>query len=383
MSGYPESPPFAYTALPDWNFDEVLTYTRMNSFLNNQEEIVSSYEIEHTLSSGEHKRIRKATNILQNPKARLGNKFWDSDFTPVIWTANTALGEMWTNTWASGAGGAPTHVSDAITVTNGVNLVLSFKISLSIDTYVSGSIIGRIDCYTAADAFISSVATTTISAAVAGFQTYEATEVTPATTAYVKVYFTNTISATTVGMFLTDVKCEQGTIASTFSDDSTSLQAVAKYRIAGGTSNPSIADASTEILDFETSVLDHPGADRVTTGAAWKFTAERFMRVNVEVLLSYAVAAWGATSAAYLMLVHYDSTPAVVRKWLLDGKQVETAVSIGVYLQGDIIISLNEGDYIQIEAYQSSGGPRTIETTLTIDGVANYLTSYISIHEVP
>lgn len=46
--------PFTFTVIPDWVFDQVLTYTLNNTFKDNQENVKDSLATEHTFSTGAH-----------------------------------------------------------------------------------------------------------------------------------------------------------------------------------------------------------------------------------------------------------------------------------------------------------------------------------------
>lgn len=58
---YPSAQPWSFTDVPDFVFDQVLTFATLNIMLNDLRDIGSSFEIEHNLPDGIHTNIRQAS----------------------------------------------------------------------------------------------------------------------------------------------------------------------------------------------------------------------------------------------------------------------------------------------------------------------------------
>jgi len=124
----------------------------------------------------------------------------------------------------------------------------------------------------------------------------------------------------------------------------------ARYYTAAG---QSISNASATIVDYGTKSFDNTGS--VTTGAAWKFTAQSsgtFLVIGRNAFTS------NITGERYFDL--YKNGAIYCR---LDAR---SAVTIGVptHMSGSVEIKLIAGDYIDIRVYQSSGGALTLHAEL-------------------
>lgn len=110
-----------------------------------------------------------------------------------------------------------------------------------------------------------------------------------------------------------------------------------------------------EIVDFDTLVNDTDAA--VTTGASWKFTAPKaaFYHVDAQIMFS-ATTGWADTEYGSLVLfVDGVSVATLARK-----DAYGSASSVYMQLSGSTIKYLAAGSYIDVRAYQSSGGTLTL-----------------------
>jgi hypothetical protein len=110
-----------------------------------------------------------------------------------------------------------------------------------------------------------------------------------------------------------------------------------------------------EIVNFDTLVNDTNTA--VTTGASWKFTAPsaKYYHVDVQILFS---ASTGWADAEYGSLVLFVDGASVA---VLDRKDSYTASgSVLMQLSGSTIVYMAATSYLDVRAYQSSGGTLTL-----------------------
>ena len=106
-----------------------------------------------------------------------------------------------------------------------------------------------------------------------------------------------------------------------------------------------------EIVNFDTLVNDTNTA--VTVGASWKFTAPsaKYYHVDVQIMLS---ASTGWADAEYGSLVLFVDGVSVAT---LDRKDSYTAAgSVYMQLGGSTIVYMAATSYLDVRAYQSSGG---------------------------
>jgi hypothetical protein len=116
--------------------------------------------------------------------------------------------------------------------------------------------------------------------------------------------------------------------------------------------NQSVANTTFTIIDFGTKEDDSHGS--VTTGANWKFTAPTAGRYEVFAKILYNGAASAATGSYLLMLYKNGSQVAELAR--VNG----TGGSNFFGPNGSRVINLNAGDYIDVRAFQDSGGARTL-----------------------
>ncbi len=129
---------------------------------------------------------------------------------------------------------------------------------------------------------------------------------------------------------------------------------VARYSTNAG---QSFNSGSTVIIDFEDLSADTWSA--VTVGASWKFTAPLAGYYAVSVLIEIAATtAWAAGERAAIELYKNNALYA-----LLYATENNGAASHTVALQGDDVIHLALGDYIDVRLTQASGSARTLVAT--------------------
>jgi len=127
----------------------------------------------------------------------------------------------------------------------------------------------------------------------------------------------------------------------------------------------SIANATTTIIDYGTVTFDPQ--TRITTGAAWKFTAALagYYAVNASILLS-PTATWAAGETGNLRL--YKNGAFVSQLDRKDNFSGATAQLMS--LHGSDLIFLVAGDSINIRVLQDTGGALALHT----DAAFNYVT---------
>lgn len=138
---------------------------------------------------------------------------------------------------------------------------------------------------------------------------------------------------------------------------------VARYSTAAGQSiaNNPIPPA---IVNFGTLVRDP--FSRVTTGAAWKFTANATGDYGVSASIIYAAStAWADTEAGYLALYLNNA----LYSYLHRKDSYGSASSVFMMLSGMDTIYLVPGDFIDIRAFQNTGGA----LALLNDATFNYV----------
>jgi hypothetical protein len=118
------------------------------------------------------------------------------------------------------------------------------------------------------------------------------------------------------------------------------------------------------IIDFGTADFDTHS--RVTTGAAWKFTANVAGYYGVAASILYAATtAWADTEAGYLALYKNGSLYSFLHRRDSYG----SASSVFMMLSGTDTISLAVGDYIDVRVFQNTGGA----LALLNDATFNYV----------
>jgi hypothetical protein len=131
--------------------------------------------------------------------------------------------------------------------------------------------------------------------------------------------------------------------------------------------------ASATVIDFNGKSFDD--GNRVTTGAAWKYTSNKIADLLVNVNLDMASATGWALNERIILDIykngsHYGQLD-VYRFPSSDG----TASSLYTKLQGTSLVRMNPNDYIQILVRQDSGANINVSTGETY--------SYIEIKEFP
>ncbi|MHC4397502.1 MAG: hypothetical protein ACYS1A_17815 [Planctomycetota bacterium] len=378
---------FSFTALVDYVFDQVLSFTNMNTLKNNQQDIHDSLNTEHVFTSGVHRRITKDQNLIINPTARRGNQFWwdggagesvndpgyaaAANFAVVPWTGTGARGARWS--FAGASGGFKADLNERIPVGGSVDITLSAM--LQITGYVAGTFIVDVVCYDGAGNHLANIARTSLSATTP-FAKFEATGTTHASTAYVRVRKALSASADSTVFRVEQMKLERDSTATAYSDESSNSQYLsASYFLDTTTTSPTAATGATTIVDFESMIYDDPGTDRVTTGAAWRFTADRYMKVRINVRIQGVFAVnLGALETFFLWLYKNGALHSQLKIHI--GNVLNIPNGFSVDFLGQRQFKLNQGDYFDIRVNQNSGGNFTFE-----DGDSPYLT-YIDIEEI-
>lgn len=132
----------------------------------------------------------------------------------------------------------------------------------------------------------------------------------------------------------------------------------ARYTISTSSSNLSIANGATEILDFDTKTFDSHGA--VTTGASWKFTAPIAGKYRVSSKLVYDAATFTVTQAVSLQIYKNGSVYSLPGYYQSPATSTHTAV-----VHGSDVIQLSAGDYIDIRTAHSEGTARALSGSAT------------------
>ncbi len=138
----------------------------------------------------------------------------------------------------------------------------------------------------------------------------------------------------------------------------------ARYKGSGTTL---VANTGVTIVDFST--LDFEDADRVTGTTAWKFTADKDMRLRVSAFVSFINFIWGVDDQANIFLYKGG-----VEYAQLDKITIGSITSLQYSLQGSTIIDLVATNFIDIRASQNSAGAILLENSP--------LRNHISIEEI-
>ena len=167
--------------------------------------------------------LSEGVNLLINSTGTRGLQFFPgSDWTPEPYTDNNGNGPEWTNTSDDGSNNS--HSSIFISpVTNGINFTLSFQLNVAIVNRAAGQVSIQLQDYTAGGVFISNFAQLVFTTDQLGYQTFEVTGVTSATTGQIRFSALNTLTADSVSISLRRIKVEKGTKATTYSDESSMI----------------------------------------------------------------------------------------------------------------------------------------------------------------
>jgi len=139
--------------------------------------------------------------------------------------------------------------------------------------------------------------------------------------------------------------------------------AVIAARAATG-SGQSIANATFTIVDYGTVTFDTHA--RITTGAAWKFTAALAGYYQVHASILFALTATWAASEAGVVFLYKNGTlvSALDRKDNFSG-----ATAQHMYLHGSDVTVLAVNDFIDMRVFQNSGAALALHP----DGAYNYV----------
>lgn len=134
----------------------------------------------------------------------------------------------------------------------------------------------------------------------------------------------------------------------------------ARYEISGSTANSALANASAEIIDFDTSDFDTDTA--VTTGASWKFTVPTGKGGKYLVMCNIALASdtnWGENE-----LFRVGVYVGGVLQAYLGSQYMHAAASGGfeVHVNGSTVLDLSAADEVDFRAYQNSGSAINFST---------------------
>jgi len=149
---------------------------------------------------------------------------------------------------------------------------------------------------------------------------------------------------------------KSGNLMSSFEASLQSLSA--RY---GQTSAQSIPNATTTIVNFSSKSFDE--YNTVTTGAAWKFTAPYKMKVRVNAGIVY-----NNVFTAGIALNIFKNGALYSSGYSQTGSQTACA-----YVND--IVSLEQGDYIDLRAYQGSGSAQALWSSAGVN--------YVSIDRIP
>jgi hypothetical protein len=127
----------------------------------------------------------------------------------------------------------------------------------------------------------------------------------------------------------------------------------------------SIGNGAAEVVEYDEELWDERGEyDEVTN---YRFTAQVSGYYAVQAGLMFAAtSAFAGAEYAALLLYKNDAQESILdRKDQLDAHAGTSEVRLG----GSDLVHLEAGDYVEVWAYQNSGGARTLEA----DGDVNYL----------
>ena len=117
-----------------------------------------------------------------------------------------------------------------------------------------------------------------------------------------------------------------------------------------------IGTGSWEIVDFEDNDYD-PHAS-VTTGATWKFTAPSSGAYRVKTFIRFADTS--LTAGQIFQLAIYKENAGYATVYF---HEIETSVTKIMTMGGAADVELNEGEFIDVRAWQNSGGGISLDST--------------------
>jgi len=151
----------------------------------------------------------------------------------------------------------------------------------------------------------------------------------------------------------------------------------AKYKFTtAGSGNAALTSGALEVIDFDTKIFDEPGTDRVTTGAAWKFTADKDMKIRITAHVAIDLDNTFGAGENYDLYYRVDAGTY----WMLTNLFFPAAYAGGasqMQISGSAVVNLASASYIQIIGVQDSGSDKTI---LELSGSA--IVTYVDIEEI-
>jgi hypothetical protein len=140
------------------------------------------------------------------------------------------------------------------------------------------------------------------------------------------------------------------------------VKSLVRYNTAAA---QSISNASFTIIDFGTKVFDIKS--EVTTGGSWKFTAAQtgYYRVNSFIMFA-ATTTWAEAELIQLHLYKNGSLYSIIGR--SNGRDFSAGTESGS-ANGEDIIYLTAGEYIDVRVYQNSGGSLALHN----DGAYNHV----------
>lgn len=140
---------------------------------------------------------------------------------------------------------------------------------------------------------------------------------------------------------------------------------MAKYTgpVMGG--NTALANATLEVIDYDTKIIDTHNA--VATGGAWAFTAPRAGIYRVQAACQLESGGGWADNELFRISVHKNGGAEDT----ILGASIQQAATVAViWTGGETLISLAAADAINIQGYQDSGGG----INFRLSGIFNHVT---------
>jgi hypothetical protein len=400
--------PYTFTVIPDYVFDQVLTFTNMNTLKDNQEAIHDSFSEEHEFSSGDHERISEAMNHVFNPDARMGSagyydggasadynqpgvdtdqalSFAAPNFTAVPWTNAFAHGSYFTIVPASAE---LIDLGEEIALGPSVAIVLSFQASLL--NFSAGNVYVDVVCYDAGGNYQGIICQKAFASGtdIALWTTFEVAGTTlangvggaTADTAYIRPRMWIDGSAVADFFSVTRLSIQRGLVARYFVDETAPKYVSARWHMTGGTQTGTIATATTTVVDFNSGDWDDPGTNRVVPddGGAnrWRYTADRYqkLRVSARIEGSLTGSSLGAGEETWLSIRKNGALWSRL-DYIIGDVITIPQPGANYSLQGSDTIELDKGEFLDIIFRQDSGGNYSFNV-----GQPGY--NYVSIEEI-
>ena len=357
---FPLTPPFSFVDIPDFVFDQVLTFNTMNVLLNDVRANGSSLSEEHTFSDGAHKRITKGQNLLRNPSGHLNTLYWQElqpgggDFIPAndpkIAEDNSLDGEYapYINYQGTTISADDTFTSDKIETSATTDaFVLSALIRVPTLSIVGSDSFFKVYCeaFNVSDVSQGTFCKIEINSVVADWTLFEITEALPATSVYFKVIIeaTKGTGTPTIEADVRQIKIERGSIATAYSDDQSKSWGVAFH--AQHSANQTItAGAGATKVEFPGQRYDFGGDNYSTVND--RFTAPRhgIYHFNVGLWIFASAAAYIAT----LSLVRRDSGGSILQTTDINYATGVADSTRGIYMNGSDAFEMDEGDFVEV-----------------------------------